>query len=388
MINFTTDLMTALVQRQDLNAFFREQLETAMNQLLQAELSSVLGYEPYERSDSDNARNGQYSRTFDTSYGKLHLIIPRDRKGLFHQHLLPDYERRSDALETTIIQLYQKGVTTREIADLVEKMYGAYYSPTTISNLTQVVSEQIKIFHERPLSSQYVVVYLDATYLTLRRDTVAKEPVHLAIGITPQGKKEVLGYVIAPCESLEAYRELLDQLKSQGLKEVLLFVSDGFVGLSRLLSESFPKAKQQRCWVHLARTVATKVRKSQRQVVLDDFKMIYQSADAPSASWQAQAFLEKWQPTYPSLEKVLAQEHLYSFYEFPEAIQPSLYTNNLIEAYNKQLKRKAKVHIQFPNEESLERFLVTQFMDYNAKMNERTHKGFAQCADTLDALFI
>lgn len=136
MTDFNTDLTKALLEQRDLNDFFREQLEFSMNQLLQAELSSVLGYEPYERFEGPNARNGSYSRSFDTRYGKLNLIIPRDRLGIFHQHLIPDYERHSDHLEETVIQLYSKGITTREIADLIEKMYGSYYSPATISNLT------------------------------------------------------------------------------------------------------------------------------------------------------------------------------------------------------------------------------------------------------------
>jgi putative transposase len=387
MTDFNTDLTKALLEQRDLNDFFREQLEFAMNQLLQAELSSVLGYEPYERSEGLNARNGGYSRSFDTRYGKLNLTIPRDRLGLFHQHLLPDYQRRSDHLEETVIQLYSRGITTREIADLIEKMYGSYYSPATISNLTEIVDEQVKAFQKRQISTQYAFVYLDATYLPLRRDSVSKEPIHIALGITHTGKKEILAYKIAPTESLEIYQELLDQLKSQGACDVLMFLTDGFSGLSNLIKRNFPKAKHQECLVHLARNIFQSVRVKHRTAIMEDFKKIRIAEEVKDAKQAIQALLDKWGKLYPKLEKLMDKPDLLTFFDFPKAIRSSIYSTNLLESYNKELKRQAKKHIQFPNEAALERFLVTQFMNYNGRFEERTHKGFAQISDTLESMF-
>lgn len=337
-----------------------------MNQLLQAELSSVLGYEPYERFESPNARNGSYSRSFDTRYGKLHLTILRDHLGIFHQHLIPDYKRRSDHLEETVIQLY---------------------SPATISNLTEIVDEQVTAFHQRQISRQYAFIYLDATYLPLRRDSVSKEPIHIALGITHTGKKEILAYKIAPTESLEIYQELLDQLKEQGCCDVLMFLTDGFKGLSNAIKQDFPKAKHKHCLVHLARNIFQSVRVKHRVAIMEDFKKIRKAEEVNDAKQAIQDLLDIWAKLYPKLSNVMEKNDLLTFLEFPKAIRSSIYSKNLLESYNKELKRQAKKHIQFPNEAALERFLVTQFMNYNSRFEERTHKGFAQISDTLESMF-
>ena len=159
MTQFTTELLNFLTS-----------LETAMNDLLQAELSAFLGYEPYEKvgHNSGNSRNGTYSRKFETKYGTVQLTIPRDRNGNFSPALLPAYGRRDDHLEEMVIKLYQTGVTTREISDIIERMYGHHYSPATISNISKATQENVAAFHERSLEANYSVLFLDGTYLPLR----------------------------------------------------------------------------------------------------------------------------------------------------------------------------------------------------------------------------
>ena len=176
MTQFITDLTTFLANHSDINEFFRASMEQAINELLQAELTSVLGYEPYDISgyNSGNSRNGSYTRKFETKYGTLNLIIPRDRNGEFVPKAIPSYSRRDDELEKMIIKLYQTGVTTREIANLIEQMFGHYYSPATVSNITQLTQENVTAFHERKLQERYSIVYLDGTYLPLRRTSVSK----------------------------------------------------------------------------------------------------------------------------------------------------------------------------------------------------------------------
>lgn len=174
MPQFTTELLNFLAQKQDIDKFFRSSLETAMNNLLQAELSAFLGYELYEKVgyNSGNSRNGTYSRKFEIKYGTVQLTIPRDRNGNFSQALLPAYERRDNHLEEMVIKLYQNGVTTREISDIIERMNGHHYSPATISNISKATLENVAAFHERSLEANYSVLFLDGTYLPLRRGTV------------------------------------------------------------------------------------------------------------------------------------------------------------------------------------------------------------------------
>lgn len=390
MSNLNTELMNTLLKNESIDEFFRQQLETAINALLQCELSAFLGYEKYASDGwgSGNNRNGSYTRLFDTRYGTLNLIIPRDRNGEFHQQTVPKHQRKEDALETTIIQLYQKGITTREISDLIEKMYGHYYSPQTVSNITQSVIEQVEAFHSRTVSDKYAVIYCDATYLNLRRDSVAKEALHVILGITPDGCKEVLDYALYPSEAAANYEEMLISLKARGLEQVLLFISDGLIGLKEVFSRQFPQAKHQSCWVHLSRSVSRIVRNKDRKDILDDLKDVYTQDTPEKADEQLNKFLEKYTGKYKKLDTVFSsRDSLYAFYDFPPSIRPSIYTSNLIENNNKGLKHKAKLKEQFPNEDALERFVCSYYCEYNRKHSTRIHRGFSQAQAELMEMF-
>jgi putative transposase len=390
MENFTKDIVAALAQKQDISEVFRIHLEAAVNELMQNELSSYLGYEPYDRSgfNSGNSRNGQYYRTFKTRYGELNLAVPRDRQGLFKTKTLPSYQRQSDILEDTIIHLYQKGITTTEIAELIKKMYGQYYTKQTISNLTKAVDKQVTAFKERQLASKYAVVYLDATYIPLKRGTVSKEAVYLAIGIQPNGHKDVIGYTIAPTESTTVWKELLISLKQHGLKQVLLFVTDGLNGLSEAIMEIFPDSKYQQCLVHISRKISSHVRIKDRHEIMQDFKEIHNADNLTEGQRKMDEFINKWAPKYRKLMNSLSvNPNLLTWLMFPRPIRASIYSTNLIESFNKKLKRNIKKREQFPNEESLERNLVSVIFDYNSKFGIRSHKGFKSIEDTLESMF-
>lgn len=338
---------------------------------------------------ANNYRNGQYFRLIDSEYGKLKIAVPRDRQGKFHNHLLPAYSRRQDALETTIIQLYSKGVTTREIADLIEKMYGSYYSATTVSNITAQVTEQIEAFHQRTIKANYVCLFLDATYLPLRRDTVQREAVYIALGITPTGIKEVLDYRIAPSENAEVWSEMAADLKQRGLKQVQLIIADGMVGLQPALLHAFPKAKFQRCLVHVMRNISTHVRLKDREVILNDFKQLHSVTNKTEAHKMLADFYSTWEKQYTNLISHIRsiEKELLAFLAFPAAIRPTIYSTNIIESLNKKIKRKTKAKEQFPNEKSLDNFIGVQVISYNENNFNRIHRGFGQVKDTLESLF-
>lgn len=389
MTNFTTEIMETLINKGDLDDLFRRHLELAINTLLQAELTAFLDYEKYDRTgfNSGNSRNGNYSRSFKTEYGELNLAIPRDRNGEFSQQTLPAYKRSNDSLETTIIQLFQKGITMSEISELIEKIYGHYYTPQTISNITQIVSEDVVAFKERSLESQYSIIFMDATHIPLKRQTVSKEAVYIVIGIRLDGTKEVLGFSIAPTESSYVWKEILQDLKDRGLEEVLLVVTDGLSGIDDSIHSIYPNAQFQQCCVHISRNIAHKVRVSDRQEVCNDFKLVYQAASKEEAMNQISFMIDKWKKQYPRVVKLLMNPAILTFYNFPPSIRRTIYSTNLIEGFNKQLKKYTKRKEQFPNEESLERFLVSQFNNYNQKFLCRIHKGFKEIQDTLESMF-
>lgn len=389
MTNFTTEIMETLINKGDLDDLFCRHLELAINTLLQAELTAFLDYEKYDRTgfNSGNSRNGNYSRSFKTEYGELNLAIPRDRNGEFSQQTLPAYKRSNDSLETTIIQLFQKGITMSEISELIEKMYGHYYTPQTISNITQIVSEDVVAFKERSLESQYSIIFMDATHIPLKRQTVSKEAVYIVIGIRLDGTKEVLGFSIAPTESSYVWKEILQDLKDRGLEEVLLVVTDGLSGIDDSIHSIYPNAQFQQCCVHISRNIAHKVRVSDRQEVCNDFKLVYQAASKEEAMNQISFMIDKWKKQYPRVVKLLMNPAILTFYNFPPSIRRTIYSTNLIKGFNKQLKKYTKRKEQFPNEESLERFLVSQFNNYNQKFLCRIHKGFKEIQDTLESMF-
>ena len=372
------------------NELLRKEVESAVNDLLQQELTSFLDYEKYDPIgyNSGDSRNGSYTRSLDTKFGKITVSIPRDRNGDFHQHTVPRYQRNDGSLEDMVIQLYRKGITTSEIADLIEKMYGSYYTPQTISNMTKMTEELVQKFHSRKLNQRYSVIYADATYINVRRDSVAKEALHILIGINDEGRKELLEYRLYPSESAENYREILKDIKGRGVKEVLLFISDGLKELRNVFLEEYPNASHQACWVHIGRAVSRNIRRKDSADIYADLKKIYRAETEAESRAEYETFTEKYGKQYPKAVNVLKNcPSLFTFYSFPKAIRKSIYTSNPIESFNKQLKRDIKRKEQFPNEESLDRFTCVKAIDYNKRSASHAMRGFREAAYELDQLF-
>ena len=391
MNDFTKDFAQALFNPDKINDLLRKELQQAVNNLLEAELTAFLGYDPYARNgwNTGNSRNGAYFRKVDTQFGPIEVQVPRDRNGQFHQHTLPDYKQHSDILESMIIKLYSKGVTTREIADLIEKMYGSHYSPAQVSNISKQMIPKVEAYHKRKLSDKFFCVYLDATYLPLRRETFEREAVYIAIGIKPNGHKEVIDYCIAPSENIEVWTDMLQNMKSRGLKQVELFLSDGVVGMKTALARTYPKAHFQRCLVHVMRNISAKMRVDDRQKALDEFKQIHTQSNKEMAVQVLHEFYQNWEKAYKNVVRDLRQVEpdLLTFYNYPPAIRASIYSTNMIESFNNRLKRKTKPKTEFPTEQSLDTFIGVQAMDYNDRYFNRIHKGFGQVRDTLESYF-
>ncbi|AZA21850.1 MAG: IS256 family transposase [Lactobacillus helveticus] len=391
MNDFTKNIAQALFNQDKINDLLRKELQQAVNDLLEAELTAFLGYDPYARDgwNTGNSRNGAYFRKVDTQFGEIEIQVPRDRNSLFHQHTLPDYKQHADVLENMIIKLYSKGVTTREIADLIEKMYGSHYSPAQVSNISKQMIPKVEAYHKRKLSDKFFCVYLDATYVPLRRETFEREAVYIAIGIKPNGHKEVIDYCIAPNENIEVWTELLQSMKSRGLEQVELFLSDGVVGMKTALAKTYPQAHFQRCLVHVMRNICAKVRVEDREAIMNEFKQIHQQANKAAAVDVLHAFYAKWDKSYNHVIRNLKdiEPDLLVFYNYPKQIRASIYSTNMIESFNNVIKRKAKPKAEFPTEQSLDTFIGIQVMSYNDRYFNRIHKGFGQVQDTLESYF-
>ena len=390
MDNYITTIQNAIDSGVTFAEILRLEVQRLINLLLECELTDFLNYNKYDTKgyNSGNSRNGYYSRTLKSTFGELVISVPRDRNGTFCNRILTPYNRSFGDLESTIIYLYKHGTTTREIAELIEKLYGCYYSPQTISNMTKIVQQEVEAFHNRPLEHRYLAIYCDATYLPVRRGTVSKEALHVLLGITTDGRKEVLDYTLAAHENTDTYIELLQSIKRRGVKEVFMFVTDGFCWLDSIFREIFPKAKHQYCWVHICRNVRSYVRQIDWMTIKEELKEIYGAEDRKSASKRLVEFLDKWYSKYPKLaDKLYDITDFFQYMLLPQPVRKHFYTNNALEGLNNLLKRYTRKKEMFPDENSMERFVCSIFLDYNNKNFFKTATGFEEASIEIDQLF-
>lgn len=363
---------------------FHDLLENTITKLLQEKLELLLreeikSYMTIEQPDQRNSRNGHYKRTFQTRYGTINeLQVPRDRKGRFHTRLFQPYQRREGWLEEAIIHMYKGGMSTREVAKFVESMFGTAYSPTTISNITQTVMEDIEQWQKRPLEKRYSVIYLDGLYVKLKRNTVSSEAVYLVMGIDEKGIRQILGFYVGGHESSNGWREVLKDLKNRGATDVLLGVFDGLPGLEEAFRDIFPMADVQHCVVHKVRATFPKIRVTDKTEFLNDLKHVYTAIDGDVARAMFDGFKEKWSKIYPKEVKSWEEQlpTLLTFYKYPALTWPAIYTTNPIERTNKELRKRLRPMNSLTSIEAAEKIIYLQALDYNEKWCGRAIRGF------------
>lgn len=392
MSNDTQKLKEILYSNISLEEFLLSMIKDMMETLMKAELTELLKYEKYspEGHNSGNSRNGFYKRSYETKYGKIeNLNIPRDRNDEFQQQLIPPYKRRDGWLEDMIMQLYANGVSTRDVGSIIEKLYGNSYSPTTISNITDVAIEEINKWRQRKLNKRYSVLFIDAMSVKLRRDTVANDSVYFILGIDEEGYREVLDFYIGTTESSYVWEEILYSLKERGATDVLLSVMDGLPGLEEAFNKVYPKADVQSCVVHKVRNTIRKVRKKDLSEILQDLKSVYESPTKDQAMTMLDEFSTKWGKLYPKVvDSWNNNSSLFTYYSYPLAIRKVIYTTNWIERFNKEARRLTKIKNSFPTEDSLSKIIYFKVIDCNSKWSTRKMKGFAQAHEELQNMFL
>lgn len=390
MDNFSKSIAKLLAEGKTLEECVKIAAQAAAKEAIESfarsEMTAHLGYSKSQRrpEGQGDARNGYYERTIATSFGPITVSVPRDRDGDFATAALPRYERRTEVISTAILKLYSSGMTDEEMRVIIESLYDAKVSRSYVSSVTDAVMEDVEAFRKRKLPSRLFCLYLDSTYLPLRRGTVQKEAVNLAMGVDAEGHRVVVGYSITPQESAEAYRELLLDFKERGLESVEVIVSDGLAGIDDAIDASFPNAKRQRCFVHLMRNVCAKVRVSDRKAAAEDFMAMSKQPTKADAEGLFAEFRAKWGGKYPKVDAWADKvSHLFTFYEFPAEVRGQIYTNNPIEGFNKQIKRICKKSIQFVTEESMDKKLVTMFLHYNEGVDRRKVRGWKTVVDLM-----
>lgn len=368
-------------------------LENVVTQLVKEKLELLMREEiknfiQVEQADRRNSRNGYYERTMDTRYGKIEdLQVPRDRNGEFQTQLFEPYQRRENWLEEAIIHMYKGGMSTREVAKFIESMFGSQYSPTTISNITSTVMEDIEQWQKRPLEKRYSVIYLDGIFIKLKRNTVSSEAIYLAMGIDESGYRQILGFYVGGQESANGWKDVLKDLYSRGATDVLLGVFDGLPGLEDAFREIYPKADVQHCIVHKVRSTLPKIRVQDKTEFLDDLKTFYAAPDRDVALALFDGLKDKWGKVYPKELKSWEDQFstLLTFYKYPPLIWPAIYTSNPIERTNKELRKRLRPMNSLANIAAAEKIVYLEAIAYNEKWCGRAIRGFSDTS-TKEAL--
>ena len=368
----------------EVNSFICEKAQTLLDGLMKNEIIDY--FADASNATEGNFRNGYYSRTLNTVYGPLTLRVPRDRIGQFKTKFFVPYKRTTDNICEMIQRLYVRGMTEREIVDEINDDFGTSLSRETVRTTVNKVLKDALDFNRRIIPNR-PIVFLDGTYVPIKRRyegtaKVEKECVMVALGITEEGEKVVLGLYFAPNEGAWSWDDVLADLKSRGLYSVSLFVTDGLQGMPEAIHRNYPKAKHQLCLVHETRTICRDVRKSDRKTVSGDFKNVYSAKDRAEAESRLSGFEAKWEKTYPNMvRKLRKQIDLFTFMDYPKLLWKSIYTSNAIEGFNSKLKRLTRKRILMNSEDNAVITIVSCCADYNKNAGKIRLRKFNDMSD-------
>jgi putative transposase len=295
-------------------------------------------------------RNGYYPRRLETTFGQVDLKVPRDREGQYYPAFLKPYARRLVDVGEVAVALYAAGVSQRKAAEVMSLLLGHRYSHETISAMTEEVLQAVEAFRRRPLPEEMAFVYLDGLYLKLLREGegVVREVVYVALGVTPSGERQVLGYWLLPAESALGWEGVLGELWQRGLRRVLLFITDGLPGLPEAIRRVYPQAEWQRCVVHGVRWSLGQVRARDRVLLAEDLRRVYGAESRGEALEALEALREAWGSRYPGVVALWAGDSgaFLRFYGYPKVLWPYLRSTNLMERFIREIRRGTKVRGQ------------------------------------------
>lgn len=368
------NLKTADDAQQALKELFKDTIQ----EMLEAELETDLGYSKSEKTGTSeqNRRNGHSTKTVRSEYGEMDLTVPRDRVGTFEPMVVKKHQKNVTGIEDQILSLYAKGVSTREIQDHLQNLYGIDVSPTLISNVTAKIMPMVKEWQNRPLQGVYAIVFLDAIHFKVRQDgMIQNKAAYMAIGVDMDGNKDVLGMWIGETESSKFWLSVLNELKNRGVQDILIICVDNLTGFSEAIGASFPDTEIQKCIVHQVRNSVRYVSYKDLKKVTADLKPIYQAASEDLGREQLQVFSEKWGTKYPLIAKSWERNwvELSTFFKYPPEIRKIIYTTNMIESYHRQLRKVTKGKSIFPNDEALLKSLYLATQDVLRKWTGRIH---------------
>ncbi len=353
---------------------FKQLKKALLERALGAELSEHLGYakgDPAGRG-TGNSRNGYSEKRVLTEDGEVDISVPRDRNGTFEPLIVPKGERRIEGFDDRIVSLYARGMSVREIQGHLQELYGVEVSPDLISRVTDAVLEEVREWQNRPLDAVYPVVFLDALRVKIRDEGfVRNKAVYVALALTAEGDKEVLGLWIEQTEGAKFWLKVMNELKTRGVSDILIAVVDGLAGFPEAIGVVFPQTTVQTCIVHLIRNSLALVSWKDRKQILPDVRAIYRAESAEAAGTRLVEFEAKWGARYPAIGPLWrrAWEHVVPMFAFPPAIRKMIYTTNALENLHRGLRKIIKTRGSFPNDEAALKLLFLAIRNAGVRWN-------------------
>ena len=364
---------------EELNAVMRSLMKSAMERMLNTEMDVHLGRRSTSLAETDNTaeitdqtafeakaaaasskscnrRNGVSAKTIQGESGKLPISVPRDRDGTFEPLLIPKHQRRLPGFDEKILALYAKGMTTRDIQDIVKDLYDVEISATLVSEITEDLDSEVKAWQTRRLDAVWPIVFMDGIVVHIRGESgrVTEHTMYVAIGVNFDGRKELLGLWLNEREGAKFWLSCLTDLKNRGVNDIFIVCVDGLTGFPEAIQTAFPKARVQLCIVHLVRAALKYVTDSDSRAVIADLKKIYQAATVLEAEQELKNFSDRWDAKYPTISKQWNAKwpHIISMFDLPAPIRKATYTTNIIESVNSVIRKFTRNRKQYPSRES------------------------------------
>ena len=341
---------------EDIQDALKDLLGGTIKEMMEAEMDDHLGYQKSERSDSDDYRNGYKSKRVNSSYGSMDIDVPQDRKSTFEPQIVKKRQKDISDIDQKIISMYAKGMTTRQISETIEDIYGFETSEGFISDVTDKILPQIEDWQNRPLDEVYPILYIDAIHYSVRDNGIIRKlAAYVILGINTEGKKEVLSISVGDNESSKYWLSVLNELKNRGVKDILIICADGLSGIKEAIAAAFSKTEYQRCIVHQVRNTLKYVPDKDRKAFASDLKTIYHASDEEKARLALDRVTEKWTTKYPNSMKRWYDnwDAITPIFKFSPDVRKVIYTTNAIESLNSTYRKLNRQRSVFPSDTAL-----------------------------------
>lgn len=357
----------------DIQEALKDLLGGTIKSMMEAEMDEHLGYESYERSSNDNYRNGTKRKKVRSNYGEFEIDVPQDRNSSFEPQVVKKRQKDISEIDQKIISMYARGLTTRQISEQIEEIYGFECSESFISDVTDKVLQDIEDWQNRPLDDIYPILFIDAVHFSVRDDNIIRKlAAYVIMGINCDGMKDVISLEIGENESSKYWLGVLNSLKNRGVKDVMVICADGLSGIKEAISAAFPNTEYQRCVVHQVRNTLKYVSYKYMKEFASDLKKIYLAADETKGKEQLECVTEKWNSKYPNSMKSWHKnwDVLTPIFKFSSDVRKIIYTTNAIESLNSTYKKLNRQRAVFPSNKALLKALYLSTLQATGKWTQ------------------